>query len=342
MATNYAAFLVGHQKRPLRVRAADDRYPDEDEIVIKVCAIAINQIDWKMQDIPWTMFKYPIIMGTDVAGEVVDVGNEVTRFKIGDRVLGHAVSFATEDERHAGMQNYTVLMGNMASPIPDSLSFERAVVLPLGVSTAAAALFQKDCMALPKPSLSPTTTFKTVLIWGGTSSVGSNAIQLAVAAGCEVVATASRRNFDYVKELGASEVVDYHSPTAKEELLKLFRSRELAGAFDAIGSEETFKSTAEVVSRASGKRFIASTGDLEDVEDMEGLEGIEYKSILAVDIRENEVGAMIYEEFLPGALEAGKYIIAPEPLIVGKGLSSVQSGIDTSKTSPGKKVVVSI
>ncbi|KAI0599010.1 oxidoreductase [Biscogniauxia sp. FL1348] len=339
MESNYAAFLVGHKTKPLRVKVADDRYPDEDEIVIRVCAIAINQIDWKMQDTPWTMFKYPIIMGTDVAGEVVEVGSEVTRFKIGDRVLGHAVSFATGDERHAGMQNYSVLVSNMASPIPKSLSFERAAVLPLGVSTAAAALFQKDCLSLPKPSLNPTKIFKTVLVWGGASSVGSNAIQLAIAAGCEVVATASRKSFDYVKQLGATEVVDYRSPTKKDELVKLLRTRELAGAFDAIGREDTFKSTAEIVARASGRKFIASTGDLEDVE---APEGVEFKGIFAVDIRENEVGAMIYEEFLPYALQAGKYIIAPEPLVVGKGLSSVQAGIDASKSASGKKVVVSI
>ncbi|KAI1496870.1 oxidoreductase [Biscogniauxia marginata] len=339
MNSNYAAFLVGHQRKPLRVKIADERYPDEDEIVVRNCAIAINQIDWKMQENPWTMFKYPIIMGTDVAGEVVDVGDNVTRFKIGDRVLGHAVSFGTEDERHAGMQNYTVLMSNMVSPIPESLSFERAAVLPLGVSTAAAALFQKDCMALPKPSLNPVKTSKTVLIWGGTSSVGGNAIQLAVAAGCEVIATASPRKFDLVKQLGASEVVDYNNPNAVQELNRLLSTRELAGAFDAIASDKTFETTAEVVAQANGRKFMASTGDLEGKEAPKGVEAV---GVLAVDIRESEVGEMIYEHFLPDALKAGKYFIAPEPYVVGKGLASVQAGLDVSKTTPGKKVVVSI
>ncbi|KAI1491329.1 oxidoreductase [Biscogniauxia mediterranea] len=284
MESNYAAFLLGHKMRPLKVRVADDRYPDENEIVIRVRVIAINQIDWKIQDTPWKMFKYPIIMGTDVAGEVVDVGSEVTRFKIGDRVLGHAVSFATEDERHAAMQNYSILMSNMESPIPKSLSIEQAVVPPLG-------------------------------------------------------ATASRKSFDYVKQLGAAEVLDYRSLNKKEELLKLFRTRELAGAFDAIGVEDTFNSTTEIVAQASGRRFVASTGDLEDVEVPEG---VEWKGVFAINIRDNEVGAMIYEEFLPEALKTGKYIIAPEPLIIGKGLSSVQAGIDASKSPSGKKVVVSI
>jgi NADPH:quinone reductase-like Zn-dependent oxidoreductase len=167
MSDNRAAFLVGHKKKPLVVDVTDDRYPDENEIVVKNAAVAINQLDWKMQDTPWVMFNYPLILGVDVAGEVVDVGSDVTRFMIGDRVLGHALSFATQDERHAGFQNYTVLLSNMASPIPPSLSFERAAVLPLGISTASAALFQKSCLALPKPSLNPPRTSTTVLIWGG-------------------------------------------------------------------------------------------------------------------------------------------------------------------------------
>ena len=146
------------------VDEAEDRYPDENEIVVKNVAVAINQIDWKMQDTPWAMFNYPMILGVDVAGEVVDVGNEATHLKIGDRVLGHALRLATEDDRHAGFQNYTVLWSNMASPIPPSLSFESAAVLPLGVSTASAALFQKDTLALSPPGLNPRKTSTTVLI----------------------------------------------------------------------------------------------------------------------------------------------------------------------------------
>ncbi|QSS63283.1 hypothetical protein I7I51_00340 [Histoplasma capsulatum] len=333
MSINYAAFLVGHKRKPLWVGETEDRYPDENEIVVKNAAVAINQLDWKMQDMPWVMFnrrgqrRYPI--------------------PYGDRVLGHALSFATEDERHAGFQNYTVLLSNMASPIPPSLSFESAAVLPLGLSTASAALFHEDGLMLPKPSLNPVKTSTTVLIWGGTSSVGSNAIQLAVAAGCDVIVTASSKNFEAVKRLGADWAVDYNDGSVIEKLKEAFRGRKLAGALDTIGREKTFKQTAEAVSQIDGVKTVVST--IDDFEDSWLPPGVTGNAILAVSIRglededeKKNVGRMVYEDFLPDALKAGKYRIAPDPLIAGKGLGAIQAALETSKRTPGKKVVVSI
>ncbi|KAH6636020.1 hypothetical protein F5144DRAFT_566048 [Chaetomium tenue] len=141
MAPNSAAFLVGHQAKPLQVRDTDDRYPDEDEILVKNAAIAINRLDWKMQSYPWTSFEYPLILGADVAGEVVDV---------------------------------VVMLMRVYSKSGIVLS---ATPWPLPPTTSA---------MLPPPSLDPSPTSTTLLIWGGSSSAGCNAIQLAVAAGCEV------------------------------------------------------------------------------------------------------------------------------------------------------------
>lgn len=101
-------------------------------------------------------------------------------------------------------QEYTVVPAHMASPIPSTLSFDHAAVIPLGLSTAAAGLFEKEYLAPQHPSVSPKPTGKALLIWGGSTSVGSNAIQLAVAAGYDVITTASPKNFDYVKKLAAS------------------------------------------------------------------------------------------------------------------------------------------
>jgi NADPH:quinone reductase-like Zn-dependent oxidoreductase len=86
-------------------------------------------------------------------------------------------------------------------------------VLPLAISTASCGLFQRDYLGLHHPSANPTPTEQTVLVWGGSTSAGSNAIQLAVAAGYEVITTASPRNYDFVKSLGASAVFDYNSAT---------------------------------------------------------------------------------------------------------------------------------
>lgn len=164
---------------------------------------------------PW--IKTPFILGIDVAGEIVEVGRGVTHLKIGDRVVGHAAGSNKNRNKSAqgAFQLYTVMLAYMVSPIPDTLSFESAAVVPLGASTAACGLFQKDQLALelPNPSRSPKPLGKTVIIWGGATSVGSNAIQLAVAAGYEVITTSSPKNFGYVKKLGANQVFDYNSKT---------------------------------------------------------------------------------------------------------------------------------
>jgi NADPH:quinone reductase-like Zn-dependent oxidoreductase len=141
--------------------------------------------------------------------------------------------------------------------IPDLLPYENAVVLPLSISTAAAGLYQKGYLELPYPTISttPLSLGKTLLVWGGSSSVGSTAIQLAVGSGLEVISTASKRNFEYVKALGAAHVLDYSEPNVVHDLLALVRGKKLVGVYDAISTPETVRDSAEVLSRAGGGRI---------------------------------------------------------------------------------------
>ena len=141
------------------------------------------------------------------------------------------------------------------SPIPDSLAYEKAVVLPLAISTAVAGFHQNDFLALPYPTIDAKPTGKTILIWGGASSVGSTAIQLAKGSGLEVISTASKRNLGYVKALGAQNVLDYSEPTVVENIVGLLKGTEFVGAYDAISSPETLQATAEIVSRLGGGKI---------------------------------------------------------------------------------------
>lgn len=190
--------------------------PGADEIVVRAHAVAVNPVDglpgWAYRVIlPWLTF--PAVVGSDVAGEVVEVGANVTRLRPGDRVVGHAFGVERSQNRAAegAFQHYVVLMQHMVTPIPDDMAFERAAVLPLTLSTAATGMFQRDHLGLRMPSVDAAGRDETVLVWGGSTSVGSNAIQLARCAGYRVVTTASPRNFDYVRSLGAAAAVDYHA-----------------------------------------------------------------------------------------------------------------------------------
>ena len=337
MASNTAAWITAAKSKPFEVKDAPLWTPAENEILVKNHAVAINPVDGSLQSFAWLPLNYPTILGSDVAGEVVAVGPEVTRFKQGDRVVGHAVGLGTKRNQHNAFQAYTILQTNMASEIPDSISFESAVVIPLGCSTAASGLFQDTHLGLQFPTEPPQKpTGKTVLIWGGASSVGSNAIQLAVAAGYEVVTTASPKNFEYVKKLGASEVFDYKDPAISDRLVSCFKAKTIAGALDCVGGD-AWTICMDVVHKSTGTKFVSTT--------KRGFpdppEGVTVKHIFGTTPKDNEVGKAVYADFLPKALKAGTFMPAPEPLIAGKGLESVQGAVDLHKKGvSAAKVVV--
>ena len=362
MPTNTAAWL-GAKKAKLEVKPAPYTRPRADEIVVKNHAVAINPIDWIIQVASvYRWITYPFVLGSDVAGEVVEVGNAVTRFKVGDRVLGHAVGTDKDSNSSAegAFQTYTVLLANMAAPIPRTMPYENAAVLPLALSTAACGLFQKDQLALQHPSATPTPTGKTLLVWGGSTSVGSNAIQLAVAAGYKVITTSSPRNFDYVKGLGARQVFDYNSTTVVKDIIAAFQGKMLAGAL-AIGKGSA-EPCADIVHACNGNKFISMASPsvsfesgmtvqlvLKLVSSNVSLQvkcrtrRIRTKFIFGTTLKNNEVSKVIYEDFLPPALADGRYVAAPDPYVVGKGLECVQTGFDAQRKGvSAKKVVVSL
>ena len=126
------------------------------------------------------------------------------------------------------------------------------MVLPLALSTAAAGLYQKDYLGLPYPTIDNKPSGKTILVWGGSSSVGSTAIQLAKASGLEVISTASSKNLGYVESLGAKQVFDYTKQNVVDEIVSALKGSDFVGAYDAISSDETVSLSAEVVHKLGG------------------------------------------------------------------------------------------
>lgn len=152
--------------------------------------------------------------------------------------------------KHGGFQTYTTLLERMTSVIPNSMSFAQAAVLPLGISTSTVGLFEH--LKLDVPSFDTVSKGKTILVWGGSSSMGSVAIQLAVAAGYEVISTSSPHNQAYVKALGAAEVFDHASGNVVEMILKRLSTAHFAGAYDCIGDEKTTRTCAAIVTQLGG------------------------------------------------------------------------------------------
>lgn len=365
---NYAAWIPAEQAS-LEVATAPFPELGAGEVLVRNRAVAINPVDWKIQAGGGFNLSYPTILGEDVAGEVIEVGKDVKGLKKGDRVIAHALGLAN-GSAYGGFQLYPRLKAATVAKIPDKMEFKHAAVLPLSISTAAAGLYLKSTLGLKYPEL-PSSEVSTaaveqgswtviekaeeqktktakknrpvLLLWGGSSSVGSSVIQLAVASGYDVVATASPANYAYVKSLGASLVLDYHNPDIVAILISIVRDHgtALVGAYDAIGSDTTVRQCAAVLHALGGgtvASVVASPDDLpKDVKVARigsGNIGSEEKGIVA---------KKIWGEYLPAALEEGSLRPAPQELVIGNGLYTVQIGLDVQKSGvSAKKVVVTL
>ncbi len=152
--------------------------------------------------------------------------------------------------KHGAFQKYTTCREVVVAKIPDNLPFAEAVVLPLALSTSMVALFELLQLALP--STESRSTGKSVLVWGGSSSIGSIAIQLVAAAGYKVITTASAKNHEYVKALGATAVFDHSDPNVTSLLIEALKGSDCAGVYDCIGTDETKAACADILGKMGG------------------------------------------------------------------------------------------
>ncbi|OAP55386.1 hypothetical protein AYL99_10359 [Fonsecaea erecta] len=334
---NNAAFLDGPGQR-LRVGSASIRRPGAGEILVKNHAVAINPIDGLIQDLGILIQQWPAILGHDIGGEVVEVGKGVTEFEPGARVTAHALGLITGKSENWAFQTYTIIQAHAAAPIPQTMSYQEAAVIPMGFSTAVAGLYQDGYLGLPLPHKSHGKTGQTLLLWSGSSSVGSAVIQLATASGLDVVATASPRNFDHCNALGATAVFDHADDDIVEKLATRLQNSNVIGAFDAFGTDASIGTIAEILSRIGGG-LIATVGQ----PPAELPKNVTAKQMLAAMIPGTDVGRALWKDFLPAALASGQYKPVPRAHVIGEGLESIQAGIDRLKQGvSASKIVVKL
>ncbi|KAL1588501.1 hypothetical protein WHR41_02817 [Cladosporium halotolerans] len=337
--SNQAAWLDG-KGQTLRVAEADMPKANADEVVIKNHAIAINPVDWKIQDTGMFIQKWPIVLGCDVAGEIVEVGSNVKHLQKGDRVSAHAISLATQDPKHGGFQLYTAAPAAIVGKIPDSASFSEASVLPLALDTASAGLYgsrQNGFMGLEYPTLTPTQSGKTLVVYGASSSVGALTVQLAVASGAHVIAIVSERNHAFVRSLGASEAFDYKSSSVVDDVAKAVKAaepRNFIGVYDTISNQDSYQITVPIMEKCGAGNLAVTLPGPQNVPD-----AVKVGNVFGI----SETTHPVWKSYVQEALQQGKLRLVPEPLVVGKGLENVQKGCDTNKKGvSAKKVVIEL
>uniref|UniRef100_A0A1J3JW46 Putative quinone-oxidoreductase-like protein, chloroplastic n=1 Tax=Noccaea caerulescens TaxID=107243 RepID=A0A1J3JW46_NOCCA len=176
--------------------------PKSNEVLLKLEATSINPVDWKIQKgmiRPFLPRKFPCIPATDVSGEVVEVGSGVKNFKAGDKV----VSFLTG----GGLAEFAVASEKLTVKRPQEVGPAEAAALPVAALTALQAL--TDPAGL---KVDGTGKEANILVTAASGGVGHYAVQLAKLGNAHVTATCGARNIDFVKSLGADEVLDYKTP----------------------------------------------------------------------------------------------------------------------------------
>ncbi|KAL7124561.1 hypothetical protein ABFS83_14G056500 [Erythranthe nasuta] len=179
--------------------------PSKGEVLLKLEATSINPIDWKIQKgmlRPLLPRKLPCIPTTDVAGEVVEIGSGVKNFKPGDKVVAMLSALTG-----GGFSEYGVASENLTVPRPPEVSAAEGASLPVAALTAHMALTQPIGLKLDKSG-----PHKNILVTAASGGVGHYAVQLAKLGNAHVTATCGARNIDFVKSLGADEVLDYNTP----------------------------------------------------------------------------------------------------------------------------------
>jgi NADPH:quinone reductase-like Zn-dependent oxidoreductase len=333
MASNRSAF-VDSANSPLRIGASDIPLPGTNDIIVRNHAVAINTIDPAQQG-GFQVKNWPIVPGHDLAGEVHAVGSEVTRFKPGDRVIGHSWQFFTNEPGDGAFSLYSRIPAANAAILPRDIAYTQGAVLPLAIDTAAAGFYQEGYMGLDFPSLDSEygSRGEVVVVYGGSSSVGFAATQLAYNAGYRVFATASAANLDLCRECGASEVFDYKSPSIAQDIAAALGKDRFVGLYNAIGIPESFDVVTPIMEKLGGG-FVANTkppGKLPGY--------INAKFVLGV----GDSGFPVWEGFITEALAQGKFKCLPKARIVGKGLESLKEAFEIREGAvTAEKIVVEL
>jgi NADPH:quinone reductase-like Zn-dependent oxidoreductase len=206
------------------------------EVVVDVVAASVNAADWKVRAGEYSQATFPLILGRDFSGLIASLGPGVGELKVGDPVFG-----VLDAGREGAYAEKVAIKASIVAKKPASLSDVDAAALALAGLTAIRSL--EDTLKLKRG--------EKILIQGGAGGVASFAIQLAKHIGAHVITTTSTANIDYVRGLGADEVIDYRTTDFTRAVANC------DAVFDTVGGDVAIKSFA-VLKPGGRAAFIAS------------------------------------------------------------------------------------
>ena len=184
----------------VEIRTVPVPVPQSGQVRIKVHAVSVNPVDWKMAS---RVSGGDRVAGRDLSGVIDAIGPSTTGWKIGDAVTGMSVS--------GSYAEYTIASVNAIAAKPANMSFAEAAGLGVVAETAWRAIV----------TVGDVKSDQKVLIHGGAGGVGSSAVQIAKAFGAYIIATASPRNHQFLRSLGVDEVIDYNTSRFEDVVSEL-------------------------------------------------------------------------------------------------------------------------
>ncbi|KAL1848401.1 Zinc-binding oxidoreductase alcohol dehydrogenase [Paecilomyces lecythidis] len=217
--------------------------PGPNQVLVKISHVAQNPTD--IQSFDGNAFGDGAVLGCDFVGEVVELGSQVTRLAKGEIIAG--LIWGGEVPGLGAYSQYCVADDKISFRVPRSVSPDKASTVPLAAATAWLALFSKKCLGINRGKAKGTS----ILIWGGSSSVGQYSIQLASLYGIKVVTTCSPKHFGLARSFGAQHVFDYKD----KDVIKNIQKAEpnISHAFDTIGNSTSSTSASLVFGSRGGQ-----------------------------------------------------------------------------------------
>jgi len=223
--------LVLHEHGPVENLTYETNYPDPkpgpDDVILRVQACALNYHDvFTRKGMPGIKVPMPIIIGIDVAGDIVECGRDVSDFKVGDRVLVDPIDRVQGgllgEMWDGGLAEYVRVPAHMLVPLDAAISYADAAALPVAYGTAYRMMLTRGKVAAGEK----------VLVLGASGGVGTCCVQLAKQAGATVIAAASSADkLQRLKSLGADEGINYAEADWVAECQRLYgKARAFRGA----------------------------------------------------------------------------------------------------------------
>jgi NADPH:quinone reductase-like Zn-dependent oxidoreductase len=222
--------------------------PGANEIRVKVHAVSLNPVDYKLAGRGNDNWTYPHILGLDVAGTVDAIGSDAVQWQTGDRVFYHG-----DLSKSGGYAEYAITTAHTTAKIPDNVSFAEAAAIPCAGLTAYEAVVRRLDV---QPE-------HTVWMQGGAGGVGGFAVQLCKHIGATVITTASGRNHEFVKSLGADHVIDYNTEHVVNTIMSITNDRGIDRVLGAVDVNTANEGT-EVLKFRGGIACVAGMPTITD------------------------------------------------------------------------------